>query len=128
MNYLAQIKLYDPDKGFLKGFGKLGLETASPTEGISIFTQFVSSVIGLMTIIAIIWFVFKFISGAIGIISSGGDKASLENARKNITTGIIGLVVVIAALFVIDLVGALIGIPDILNLEVLFSRLPFGQR
>src|SRR3972149_6541926 len=74
-------------------------------------------------IIAIIWFVFKFVSGAIGIISSGGDKASLETAKKNITTGVIGLVVVVAALFIVDLIGNLIGIPNILNLVELFQQI-----
>lgn len=111
MKFLAQIKLA-PEGGF-KGFGPLGLEQGQDAP--TIFNKFISSAVGVMTIIAIIWFVFKFIAGAIGIISAGGDKASLENARKNITTGIIGLVVVVAAIFIIDLIGTLIGIPNILN-------------
>jgi len=104
----------------LRGIGPLG----NPADtGIAEFNKFVSTAIGLMTIIAIIWFVFKFIGGAIGIISSGGDKAALESARKNITTGIVGLVVVIAALFILDLIGNLIGIPNILNLVDLFQQI-----
>lgn len=115
MNKLAQIKL-SPDEGFT-GFGPLG---KGGEEAISTFTKFLSGTIGLMTIIAIIWFVFVLIAGAIGIISSGGDKAALETARKRITTGLVGLTVVIAALFIIDLIGFIIGI-DILNIEYLFG-------
>lgn len=118
MSKLTQIPL-SPGEGF-KGFGPLGNPEGS---GITTFNKFISTTVGLMTIIAIIWFVFKFITGAIGIITSGGDKASLESARKNITTGIVGLVIVVAALFVIDLIGNLIGIPNILNLVDLFNQI-----
>jgi len=119
MNKLADIQL-GPDGGF-KGFGPLGLEGGENAP--AVFTKFLSSTIGLMTIIAIIWFVLIMIMGAIGIISSGGDKASLESARKRITTGIIGFVVVIAALFIVQLIGRLIGIPNILDLPTLLERI-----
>lgn len=116
MKLLADIPL---GPGF-SGFGPLGNPKGT---GIETFSNFLSSVIGLMTIIAIIWFVFVFITGAIGMITAGSDKAALESARKRITTGLIGLVVVIAAIFILDLVGTLIGIPDILDLPALFARI-----
>ena len=97
----------------LKGIGRLGLE--NPEEALSLFNKFLSSTIGLLTIIAFIWFTFKLILGAISIIGAGSDKTALENARKDITTSIVGLVVVIAAVFVIDLIGKILGIDNILN-------------
>lgn len=106
-----------PSEGFT-GFGPLG----NPgDQAISIFSKFLSSVIGLMTIIAVIWFIFVFVTGAISIINAGGDKALLETAKKKITTGVIGLVATIASMFIIKLIGYLIGIPDILNFGVLFG-------
>lgn len=108
-----------PEGGF-KGFGTLGNPKDS---GISIFSKFISSTIGLMTIIAIIWFIFVLFTGAVGMISAGSDKTMLENARKKVTTGLIGLIVTIAAIFILDLVGNLIGIPNILNLPELFSQI-----
>lgn len=116
MNTLAQ----DLDFGELKGFGPLG--NPGPTGGVGIFTNFISSAIGLMTIIAFIWFVFSFLTGAIGIITAGSDKQALENARKRIVSGIIGVVVVISAIFIISLIGTLFGI-QILNLPSLFSQI-----
>lgn len=108
------------DFGTLRGFGPLGLEGTDSSGALGVFSKFMSSVIGLMTIIAIIWFVFVFITGAIGIISAGGDKAAIESSRKKIVSGIIGLVVVIIAIFVINLIGLLLGIPNILNINQLF--------
>jgi hypothetical protein len=78
------------------------------------FAKVLSSVIGLLTIIASLWFIFLFMSGAVSWLTAGGDKARVQEAQKKITNGIIGLVVVIAAIFIIDLIGTIIGL-DILN-------------
>lgn len=118
MNLLAQSSI---DFGDITGFGPLGENQGDSS--INTFSSFVSSAIGLMTIIAIIWFVFVFFSGAIGIITAGGDKASLENSRKRIVSGVIGLVVVVAAVFVVKLIGFLIGIPNILDIGQLFGQI-----
>ena len=104
----------------------MGLGTsplANPGNGVDLLTKIISTAIGLMTIIAIIWFVFSFISGALGIMSSGGDKQALESAKKKISTGLIGLVVVIVAIFVFDLIGYLLGFGTggLLNLSNLFT-------
>jgi len=124
-NLIAQNSTSIPlgPKGGFRGFGSLGLENMDASSALGVFTNFLSTTIGLMTIIAIIWFVFTFITGAIGIITSGGDKTALESARKKITTGIIGLVVVIAALFLIDLLGNLIGIKTILDVGYWFGQI-----
>ncbi|HUC94594.1 MAG TPA: hypothetical protein VMR19_01125 [Candidatus Saccharimonadales bacterium] len=109
------------------GSGFTGIGTgplANPNGGagaVSVFSGFISDVIGVMTIVAIIWAVFSLITGAIGIISSGGDKQALENARKKITTGIIGLIIVIIALLIIELIGYFLGVGDLLNITNLFS-------
>jgi len=119
---LADFKIA-PNNSFT-GLGTSPL--ANPGTGaINIFTNLISTIIGLMTIIGIIWFVFVFITGAIGIISSGGDKQSLEAAKKKISTGLIGLVVVIIAFFILDLVGYLLGFGTggLLDLNTMFQAI-----
>jgi len=115
MKHLAQLNF-----GKLEGFGELGRPEGT---GINTFSKFISSTIGLMTIVAIIWFTFILISGAIGMMGAGGDKQAMESARKRITNGLIGLVIVIAAIFILDLFGTLFGIPNILNLGELFGQI-----
>ena len=119
MKYLADIDIAPPE-GF-SGLGTGPLANPQGTSGIETFAAFISSAIGLMTIIAFIWFVFTFFIGAIGIISAGGDKQALESSRKKIINGIIGLVVTVIAIFVIRVIGSLLGIPDILDLAGLFE-------
>lgn len=110
-----------PSGGFTGG-GKGVL--ANPNQGIGavgIFSNFISGVVGVLTIVAIIWAVFTIMMGAISIISSGGDKQALETARKKITMGIIGLVIVLVSLLLIELVGYFLGLKDILNIQSLFN-------
>jgi uncharacterized membrane protein YphA (DoxX/SURF4 family) len=97
------------------GIGNLGLEPGTDT-GVSTLTSLISTLIGLLTVIAALYFMFMLVTGAIGIISSGGDKGAYEDARKKITFGVIGLVVVISAIFIMRLVATFLGIPNILNL------------
>ncbi len=110
-----------PLNGPLRGFGPLGLEGGEDAP--TVFNQFISTTIGLMTILAIVWFILTLLSGAIGIITAGGDKGKLETARQRITNGLIGLVVVIAAVFIVDFIGTLMGIPEILNPAEMLNRI-----
>jgi hypothetical protein len=123
-NLLAASPIPIAPSGGFTGFGALG-KVPDKSTGIALFTDFISKVIGVLTVIAIIWFVFTFITGAIGIISSGGDKQALENAKKKITTALIGLVLVIAAVFLVDLVGYFLGFSSgyILNLPEIFKSI-----
>ena len=80
------------------------------TDAPSQLENVISTAIGVMTVIAFIWFIVQFFVAAFQIISSGGDKAALEGAKQKLTTSAIGLVVVIAAIFLIQIVGTVLGI------------------
>lgn len=74
----------------------------------------ISTIIGVMTVVAAIWFIFQFITAGYQWISSGGDKNNLQQARDKITNSVIGLVIVVAAWIVIGVIGKIIGL-DIIN-------------
>ena len=116
--YLTDIELA-PDG--LKGFGPLGLEGESTFNAGTIFNKVLSTAIGVISVIGIIWFTFILITGGIAIMTAGGDKQAVENARKRITNGLVGLTVVVIGIFLIRLIGMLLGIEDILNPAYLFD-------
>jgi uncharacterized membrane protein len=121
MNKLAiEIPLGDP----LKGFGILGLEQGDAQGAPGVFNAFMSTIIGLLTIIASIWFIFLFITGAIGYMTAGGDKGKIESSSKKMVNGIIGLFIVIAAIFIINLVGYIFGLQFILDPGAFIEALP----
>ena len=97
-----------PDGG-LEGIGPLA-KPGSAGGAIDLFTKVISNIIGFLTIIAGLWFVFQFVLGAIGWLSAGGDKVKVEAAQKKLTQGIIGLVIVVAAIFLVDLIGTILGL------------------
>ena len=98
----------------LQGVGALG-KPDSTAGATNLFNGVISKVIGVMTVVAFIWFTFQIVLGAIRIVGSGGDKGAVEAARKQITTGIIGIVIVVAAIFIVSLVGQILGLNSILN-------------
>ena len=109
-----QVPIFPP--GGLRGKGPLGLEgITDSTKAGGVFNKFISTTIGVMTIIAIIWFIVQFFSGAVAIVSSSGDKQKLSEAKGKITSALIGLVVVVAAIFLVELIGKILGIDLILN-------------
>lgn len=108
--------------GEFSGVGDIGKVEGN---GVPQFAKFISTIIGVLTVVGIVWFIIQFMSGALGIITSGGDKAGLESAKKKITTSLIGLVVVLIAVVLIRLVGSFIGV-DFLNFGNLYNSL-LGQ-
>lgn len=110
--YLAQVEKPLGSSPIL-GLGILG-EFTYAGGPLSLMDRVISIIIGIMTIVAFIYFLFILFSGAIAVMSAGGDKARVAEARGRITSGLIGLVVVVAAMFIVDLIANLIGI-NILN-------------
>jgi len=83
-------------------FGNIGL---TQTSGLEAVVKVVSSIIGLMTISATIWFIFQFLTGGTAWITAGGDKGKLKEARDRITHAFIGLIIVVAGWSILALAG-----------------------
>lgn len=98
--------------GTLGGLGRLGLEgVALNKETIfALFNDVISTIIGVMTVVAGIYFLFLVIIAGYQWMTSGGDKAGMEAARNKLTYAIVGLVVVVLAFTLISLIGALMDI------------------
>lgn len=98
-------------------WGNLGKYT-DISQAAGVFTSIISRIIGVMTIVAGIWFIFQFIIGAYGYMTAAGDQQKIANATKKITTALIGLVIIVAAYAIISLLGVLLGF-EILHPEKL---------
>lgn len=67
-------------------------------------------------IIAGLILLFYFILGGIGMISSAGqnDPQKAEQAKKTITSALIGFIVVFASYWIVKLLGQLLGAPNLI--------------
>ncbi len=78
--------------------------------------RILSTVIGFLTIFAGLYFMINFIVGGINLSTAGGDTNKVEDAKKRMTNGALGLIIVVASYSIIYIIGTVLGI-DILNLS-----------
>ncbi len=76
--------------------------------------NFISAIIGVITVFASLYFIINFLMGAIGWISAGGDSGKISSARDRMVHGVIGLIIVVGAYAIMGIIGAIIGV-DILS-------------
>lgn len=77
----------------------------------------ISGAIKFVVVVAAIVFFFILVIGGIRWIASGGDKAQTEAARNQITSALVGLVIVFAAWAIVALINVFFGI-DIFTLSI----------
>lgn len=74
------------------------------------FGPIVGVIVTMLFIIAVVVALLFLIWGGIRWITSGGDKAQVETARNHIVAAIVGLIIVLLAYFVIQIVLGLFGL------------------
>jgi len=89
----------------------------SSLNGVSFFQKLVPALIAGGLLIGVVIFFFMLLIGAIGWITSGGDKGAVESARGRVTNAIIGLVILLSLFAITQLLGLFFGI-NILLLDL----------
>ncbi len=102
----------------LKG---IGLQPTSPKGSVGQLETIVSNVIGFITIVAAIFFVFQIIFAGYSFMSAQGDEKKLEMARQKLTQSILGLTIVVIAFGVTAFISSLLGLGNIFDLQSFFN-------
>jgi len=87
-----------------------GADSAATTENL------LSKILGILTVIAFIYFAFQIIFAGLALISTEGDKNKAEAAKKRLTDGVLGLTIVVLSMGIGSLLATLLGIPNVFNL------------
>ena len=99
----------------------LGIQpTTNPTNKLE---NMISQIIGVLSVVAVIWFVFQVIFAGYKYMSAQGDKNKLETARNSLTQGILGLTISLIAIFIASLIAKLAGFNDIFDLSKQFKKM-----
>lgn len=70
----------------------------------------VSQIIMFVIVIAGLIFFLQLISAGFSFLTAAGDSAKIQSATKNLTTAVIGLLVVISAFFLAQIIQVVFGI------------------
>jgi len=108
-----------------EGLGPFGNISFTGTSAMGKFTGAISAIIGLLTIVAALWFLIQVTIGGISWITAAGDKAKLTQARDRISNAFIGLVVVVAGWAIIALAGQFFGWTTILLPDSVINLIKF---
>jgi hypothetical protein len=100
-----------------------GLGVDPGTNGTLALEKIVSQVIGILTIVAVIFFAIQIIIAGYNFIAAEGDEKKMEAARQSLTNGVLGLVIVVVAVGLGSLLALLAGIPNVLDLNTMLSNM-----
>lgn len=110
----------------IKGIGPLGNFCNDITPGenqtdqgeqvLGQISNIISRVLGVVTIVAFLWFLLQFIVAGFAWLNSGGDSGKLEEARNRIINAGLGLILIVGVMAIMGLVQAFFGI-EFLKLE-----------
>ncbi|MBI4029511.1 MAG: hypothetical protein HY376_04070 [Candidatus Blackburnbacteria bacterium] len=98
---------------------KINIGTGAPSTTVANLTigAIVSTAIKILVVVAAVLFFFWLVLGGIKWITSGGDKNKTEEARQQITSALVGLVVVFSAWAIAQLIKILFDV-DLFNLTI----------
>jgi len=104
MNQLAQVNI---GTQFFGGSNPLGQNNLNGVGGL------VSLFLNISFVVAGVILLFFFIIGGYGMISSAGvsDPQKTEQAKKAVTSALIGFVIVFASYWIVKLIGQITNIP-----------------
>lgn len=95
--------LSDPSDYFEKN-------SATGTNAFSNVEVLISNIIGLLTVLGGLFFVFFFVQGAFSWITAGGDSGKIDKARNQMIQGVLGVIVLVASYAIIGLIGTIVGL------------------
>jgi len=108
----------------LEGIGPLGTVGAG-NDVANKFGNLLSLVVGFMGLVAIIWALFVILGSGYAWMSAGGDSQKIQKARQQITVALVGILVAMAAVFLLAFVSNTLFGLNLLDLNTVINQLKF---
>ena len=84
--------------------------------------KLISQIIGILTIVGVIFFIIQIIFAGYAMMSAQGDPKKIEAGRSRITNGVLGITLIVVALGVGAFIATLLGVEDPLNIQNLIPK------
>lgn len=100
-----------------------GLIPTSNTDATTKFEKYASQIVGVLSLIAVIFFVIQIIFSGYAFLSSEGDPKKMETARDHLTSSVMGLFIVIVSVAIGTLISKLAGLNNPLDIDTMFTNM-----
>lgn len=100
---------------------KVGLQPAN--DGVVELDKIISNAIGILTLVAFIYFVIQVILAGYAFISGQGDEKKVASARKRLTDGVLGITIVVLAFGTTALLAKIMGFGNIFDLSTIIDTI-----
>lgn len=87
-------------------------------DGKAYFNNAIQTVISILFIFGIIYFIVHFVLGAFHMISSQGDPKKYEEAQHSLLYALMGLGIIFSVFMILSVVGYIFGITDLDKLKI----------
>jgi hypothetical protein len=98
-----------------------------PTAGAQGVVDTISSIIGIMTAAASIWFLLQILFGGYEWMSAGGDTKKIEGARSRITNAFIGIIIVVGSWSLLAVTGKFLGFDTLVTPANFINSVKIGN-
>jgi hypothetical protein len=117
-----------PVGGSGEGLGPFGnIANKGSVAGATGVIDTISSIIGMLTTAASIWFMLQILFAGYEWISAGGDTKKIENARNRITNAFIGIVIVVGSWSLLAVTGKFLGYDTLANPANFINSVKIGN-
>lgn len=118
------INLIHPQKVSAYTLTGPGIQVTDSDSAATQLEGILSSVLGFLTIVAVIFFLVQIILAGYGFISGQGDEKKIAMSRKKLTDGILGLTIVVVAFGLTAFISSLLGLGNVFDLNTFVNNLP----
>jgi hypothetical protein len=127
MKQLIAQKANFGDDGFIPATGAYSTGSDVDAGAVTNLELFISNVIGFLTILGALFFIFYFVMGGLSWITAAGDSGKIQKARDQMLNGVIGLIVIVASYSLIGIIGSVFGVEILNPRAMLQSIIPATQ-
>lgn len=95
----------------------------NPVTATTQLEKYLTTIIGVLTIVGVLWFIFQVIIAGYAFISSSGDPKKMEKAQQQLMQSILGVVVVVASTIIVGLILKILGLGNVFDINNFFVNL-----
>ncbi len=100
-----------------------GINPGDSVKATTALEKLISNVMGVLTIVAVIWFALQIILAGYSLMTAHGDPKKIEEGWSKLTNGILGIFIVIIAAGLAALLAKLLGLSNPFDLEAFFKSI-----